>query len=160
MVVDFNYTTVGLEVTFRNRSKDIPNNSKLLWNFGDGDESSEENPIHNYKLSGIFSVSLSVKNQDDIIIGKCIQEVFVSNEVKTHLSGSIYELIDIYIPKSIFGYIPYNIKRQFIEKWQLYIQPLVDHEIPLEQYNNELYYEALENQLIMELAAYDLCQLN
>ena len=155
MVVDFNYTTVGLEVTFRNRSKDIPNNSKLLWNFGDGDEYSEENPIHNYKLSGIFSVSLSVKNQDDIIIGKCIQEVFVSNEVKTHLSGSIYELIDIYIPKSIFGYIPYNIKRQFIEKWQLYIQPLVDHEIPLEQYNNELYYEALENQLIMELAAYD-----
>ena len=71
------------------------------------------------------------------------------------LPGSIYELIDTYIPEDIFGKLTLKEKQQFIEKWQLYIQPLVNHEVPIEEFNNELYYEALENQLIMELAAYD-----
>ena len=43
----------------------------------------------------------------------------------------------------------------YINKWQLYIHPLVNHFIPKEEYNNELYYEGLENQLIMELSAWD-----
>ena len=71
------------------------------------------------------------------------------------MPGSIYELIDTYIPEDIFGKLTLKEKQQFIEKWQLYIQPLVNHEVPIEEFNNELYYEALENQLIMELAAYD-----
>ena len=33
--------------------------------------------------------------------------------------------------------------------------PLVNHLIPLEESYNELYFEALENQLVMEAAAYD-----
>ena len=69
-------------------------------------------------------------------------------------------LINTYIPYSIFGEVSSSIKQQFIEKWQLYIHPLVNHEIPVEDFDNELYYEALENQLIMELAAYDYMILN
>ena len=44
----------------------------------------------------------------------------------------------------------------YITKWQLYLQPIVNHEIPISRYSNENYYEALENQLIMELAVYDI----
>ena len=46
-------------------------------------------------------------------------------------------------------------KTAYITKWQLYIFPLVNHIIPPDKYNDELWYEGLENQLIMELAVWD-----
>ena len=48
-------------------------------------------------------------------------------------------------------------KDYFIKKWQLYIGPLVNHDLPIpfEELNNEVFYEGLENQLVMELAVYD-----
>jgi len=155
MVVDYNFTTVGLEVSFDNLSEGVPVGYLYRWDFGDNSNSEEENPIHVYGKSKFYKVILSVLNNDLQVVGQCTQKVAVSNVVKTTLSDTIYKLIDTYIPTNIFGYIPINVKKQFIEKWQLYIQPLVNHKIPIEEYNNELYYEALENQLIMELAAYD-----
>ena len=41
MVVDFNYTTVGLEVTFTNLSTGVPEGYTYLWDFGDGTSSKE-----------------------------------------------------------------------------------------------------------------------
>lgn len=159
MVVDFNYTTVGLEVTFTNLSTGVPEGYTYLWDFGDGTSSKELSPVHEYPKSGFYKTSLSVLNEASMVISKREQSISVSDKVKTHLSDSIYVLINTYIPESIFGYVPIGVKKQFIEKWQLYIQPLVNHCIPIEEYNNELYYEALENQLIMELAAYDFMVL-
>ena len=159
MVVDFNYTTVGLEVTFTNLSTGVPEGYTYLWDFGDGTSSKELSPVHEYPKSGFYKTSLSVLNEASMVISKREQSISVSDRVKTHLSDSIYVLINTYIPESIFGYVPIGVKKQFIEKWQLYIQPLVNHCIPIEEYNNELYYEALENQLIMELAAYDFMVL-
>ena len=150
MVVDYNFTTVGLEVSFDNLSEGVPVGYLYRWDFGDNSNSEEENPIHVYGKSKFYKVILSVLNNDLQVVGQCTQKVAVSNVVKTTLSDTIYKLIDTYIPTNIFGYIPINVKKQFIEKWQLYIQPLVNHKIPIEEYNNELYYEALENQLIME----------
>ena len=98
---------------------------------------------------------MSIVDSNNRPVEKVTKTVLISDKVKTHLSNSIYVLINTYIPYSIFGKVPSSVKQQFIEKWQLYIQPLVNHEIPVEDFNNELYYEALENQLIMELAAYD-----
>lgn len=159
MVVDFNYTTVGLQVTFTNLSSQVPDGYSYLWDFGDGSTSEELNPVHIYEQPDFYRVTLSILNQAHIKVADRSQSIGVTDKVKTHLSNTIYILIDTYIPKSIFGYVPIEIKRQFIEKWQLYIQPLVNHCIPIEQYSNELYYEALENQLIMELAAYDFMVL-
>lgn len=155
MIVDFTFTTSGTTVKFQNLSENVPG-VKYSWNFGDGNTSCDKNPVHKYSCSGNYSVSLEVS---DVVSGKVLgistEEILATDFVKTHLSCSIYHLIDTYIPQDIFGYIPGRIKKQFIEKWQLYLQPLVNHCIPVEEYNNELYYEALENQLIMELAAYD-----
>ena len=155
MVVDFNYATVGLKVTFENLSSKVPSDYTYHWDFGDGTQSTLFNPTHGYDKPGFYRVILSVEDPSSKVVGSSEQKVPVTDKAKTHLSASIYQLIDTYLPEDIFGTVSISIKRQFIEKWQLYLQPLVNHCIPLQEYNNEMYYEALENQLIMELAAYD-----
>lgn len=154
-MVDFRYTTNGLEVVFNNLSDDYPLDYIWAWDFGDGITSNEESPTHSYEKADFYKVTLKVLDQEGVIVDKVSKKVALSDQVKTHLPDTIYNLIDTYIPASIFGKITTDIKQQFIGKWQLYIQPLVNHEVPLEEYSNENYYEALENQLIMELAAYD-----
>lgn len=155
MVVDFNYATVGLKVTFENLSTGVPSDYTYHWDFGDNTQSTLNNPTHEFDKPGFYKVTLLVKDPALNTVGSSEQRVPVTDKAKTHLSGSIYQLIDTYIPENIFGVVTTSTKRQFIEKWQLYLQPLVNHCIPLQEYNNEMYYEALENQLIMELAAYD-----
>lgn len=155
MVVDFNYATVGLKVTFENLSTRVPSDYTYHWDFGDNTQSTINNPTHEFDKPGFYKVILVVKDPASNTVGSSEQRVPVTDKAKTHLSGSIYQLIDTYIPENIFGVVTTSTKRQFIEKWQLYLQPLVNHCIPLQEYNNEMYYEALENQLIMELAAYD-----
>lgn len=155
MVVDFNYATVGLKVTFENLSTRVPSDYTYHWDFGDNTQSTLNNPTHEFDKPGFYKVILVVKDPASNTVVSSEQRVPVTDKAKTHLSGSIYQLIDTYIPENIFGVVTTSTKRQFIEKWQLYLQPLVNHCIPLQEYNNEMYYEALENQLIMELAAYD-----
>lgn len=155
MVVDFNYATVGLKVTFENLSTGVPSDYTYHWDFGDNTQSTLNNPTHEFDKPGFYKVTLLVKDPASNTVGSSEQRVPVTDKAKTHLSGSIYQLIDTYIPENIFGVVTTSTKQQFIEKWQLYLQPLVNHCIPLQEYNNEMYYEALENQLIMELAAYD-----
>lgn len=155
MVVDFNYATVGLKVTFENLSTGVPSDYTYHWDFGDNTQSTLNNPTHEFDKPGFYKVTLLVKDPASNTVGSSEQRVPVTDKAKTHLSGSIYQLIDTYIPENIFGVVTTSTKRQFIEKWQLYLQPLVNHCIPLQEYNNEMYYEALENQLIMELTAYD-----
>ena len=155
-MVDFNYTTNGLEVKFNNLSDYYPAEHTWLWDFGDGETSIETNPTHTFPKPNFYRVVLRVLDSAGEVIDKTSKRVNVSDMVKTHLSDTIYKLIDTYIPESIFGEITSELKQQFIGKWQLYLQPLVNHEIPLEEYSNENYYEALENQLIMELSAYDI----
>lgn len=155
MVVDFNYATVGLKVTFENLSTGVPSDYTYHWDFGDNTQSTLNNPTHEFDKPGFYKVTFLVKDPASNTVGSSEQRVPVTDKAKTHLSGSIYQLIDTYIPENIFGVVTTSTKRQFIEKWQLYLQPLVNHCIPLQEYNNEMYYEALENQLIMELAAYD-----
>lgn len=155
MVVDFNYATVGLKVTFENLSTGVPSDYTYHWDFGDNTQSTLNNPTHEFDKPGFYKVTLLVKDPASNTVGSSEKRVPVTDKAKTHLSGSIYQLIDTYIPENIFGVVTTSTKRQFIEKWQLYLQPLVNHCIPLQEYNNEMYYEALENQLIMELAAYD-----
>lgn len=161
MVVDFICNTIGLESKFTNLSYQVPSEYTYSWDFGDDSSTSTElNPKHTYNKIGFYRVSLSILDGNHRPIEVVSKILLITDKVKTHLSNSIYVLINTYIPYSIFGEISSSVKQQFIEKWQLYIQPLVNHKIPIEQYNNELYYEALENQLIMELAAYDLMILN
>ena len=152
--MDFKYKSKGLTVYFDYVGVTPPGFS-LYWEFGDGNTSNELSPTHTYENSDFYQVRVFLKNSSLQTVDTASTEIGVSDRLKTTLSDSIYNLIDEYIPSDSFGTLTYKRKQFYIQKWQLYLQPLVNHFIPVEEYANEMYYEALENQLIMELAAYD-----
>lgn len=156
MALDFSQSVLGLDVSFRITSK-VPADQTPVWDFGDdtGLISGELNPKHSYETSGYYTVTVKLTNSEEEVTDQRVKLIIVSEYSKTHLTDSIYNLIDTYIPANLRINMTPDEKAVYINKWQLYIQPLVNHEIPLEEYSNELYYEGLENQLIMELAAYD-----
>lgn len=153
MTVEFTASTQGLRVRLMNLSSNT-GSATPLWDFGDGHVSTEKNPSHIYSELGRYTITLKYL-EEETVVGSMDQNIMVSDKVKTTLSDTIYTLINTYLPEEVFGEISTTLKHQLINKWQLYIGPLVDHCIHIEDYSNELYYEALENQLVMELAAYD-----
>ena len=160
MKIDFQIITEGLTANFQLLSK-VPASLIPSWDFGDDTdgEYNKKSPSHTYGRPGIYHVNLKLESSTDGIVGEVTKVLLISDVVKTHLPDSIYNLINSYIPKELAKSMTNEEKALHINKWQLYLQPLVvrssGNEIPLEQYNNELYYEGLENQLIMELAAFD-----
>lgn len=54
--VDFSFSVEGRTVTFENKSMDAVSYS---WDFGDGNTSTEENPIHTYAEDGTYTVVLT-----------------------------------------------------------------------------------------------------
>jgi glucose/arabinose dehydrogenase len=56
---DATAVVAGTAVTFQDRS-DVPSAAAWHWAFGDGAESDERNPVHEYKYGGIFDVRLTV----------------------------------------------------------------------------------------------------
>jgi PKD repeat protein len=59
-VANFTFTVNGLVVTFTNTSQ---HGTSYEWDFGDGGFSTEENPVHEYPYSDIFTVTLTVTNE-------------------------------------------------------------------------------------------------
>lgn len=159
MTVDFIPQIEGLTVTFVNISTPQRPDVGLTieWDFGDGEIVRDEvNPTHTYQRLGRYDVTLKYTSTPSI--GRedsSTKSIMVSDQVKTVLSDTIYNLINNYLPPDIFEDFTAAIKQYYIQKWQLYIYPLVNHYIDVSNYTNELYYEALENTLIMEAAAYD-----
>ena len=154
MAVEFTHSTHKLDVRFTNLSTST-GQAKPNWDFGDGQTSEEINPTHHFDERGRYDVTLKYILADGTAVGEFTQVVMVSDMVNTTLPDTIYLLINTYLPAETFGEIDPKIKNQFINKWQLYLGPIVNHRIPECEFTNELYFEALENQLIMELAAYD-----
>ena len=153
--LDFVATTNGLEVSFRVLSQ-VPVKAIFDWDFGDdkGSAYDVKQPTYTYEKSGFYTVALNITNSDGLNLS-ATKLVIVNTEAVTTLTDSIYNLINYFIPSEISDGITIEEKEMYITKWQLYIQPLVNHCIPLDKYNDELMYGALENQLIMELAAWD-----
>ena len=162
MDLAFVYVAKGLEVSFKVLNK-VPANATVGWDFGVSEGSSTDiNPTFTYESPGYYNVTLTiteppVEEGGERIKSTVSQTVMVTDiGVKTHLNDSIYNLIDLYVPANLVSDgMSLQEKATYIQKWQLYIGPLVDRCIPVEEYTNELQYEGLENQLIMELAVWD-----
>lgn len=159
--VGFLFTRVGLEVTFRDISREVPVGSTYHWDFGDSNVAEgEKNPVNTFDLPGFYLVTLTITVPplvvgDDPIPHTSRQVVGLTVTANTVLSDTIYNLIDGLVPAGFLDLANFEVsKRRYIEKWQLYLQPLVNHDIPVQDFNNEMNYEALENQLVMELAVY------
>jgi len=67
-VVRFEYSrfrcdnTTNTCVQFQNLSEDITERSTFTWSFGDGEQSNDENPVHQFDYYGEFNVALRVTN--------------------------------------------------------------------------------------------------
>ena len=63
---------------FINNSTNVTDATTYKWDFGDGSESEEKNPTHTYDNGGIYSVTLTVKNdngmEDDTTISVTIND--------------------------------------------------------------------------------------
>ena len=155
MNLAFVYVTKGLQVSFRIISK-VPAGVTTSWDFGDskGSSSNDRSPSYTYETAGFYTVTLRVTIGEETIEQSQLVMVSEDENITTHLSDSIYTLIDSYIPKEL-GTMTFDQKVAYITKWQLYIGPLVNHEILPDKYQDELAYEGLENQLVMELAAWE-----
>lgn len=84
-VLDKDETCDG-ELAFSDQS--VGNPQSWLWNFGDGQTSTEQNPVHLYASNGVYSVQLKVHNEwgvDSLTLIDCIRverpEVPLVNEV-------------------------------------------------------------------------------
>ena len=76
-IASFTSALNGLTVNFTNKSTDEDNdNLTYVWNFGDGETSTEENPTHTYASAGNYTVSLIAKD------AKGLESVAFTSSVK------------------------------------------------------------------------------
>lgn len=106
----FKYTNLfGTKVSFTNCSSYGTN---YYWNFGDGTNSNEENPIHNYVYSGSYNVKLKISN--DIYIDSINNIITVSDEISLNNNIGIknfpatLDIDDDRINDLLFTTITYN----------------------------------------------------
>lgn len=156
-ISQFGYTLNGLEVQFTSLSLNVTAGTTYSWDFGDGNVSTEQNPLHTFATEAFFIVTLSVTNPDD---------TFSDSSNTLNLSGSpaptlftnIPNIIDLYAPSSIIGLIQYNQQKEFfISKWQNYLQPQMDS--PAIEVSNtyiEQSWPPLANSLIARLVVIDI----
>ena len=62
-ISDFQSGCNPLEVKFIPQVNSISSITEYQWDFGNGFQSYDEQPIHTYNIEGMFDVSLVVKNQ-------------------------------------------------------------------------------------------------
>ncbi len=82
-ISDFSFTENNNEATFTN-SATIPafTNTTFLWDFGDGNSSTLENPTHNYSSNDDFLITLTVQNE-------CGSSVFTKNRSQATLVNGL-----------------------------------------------------------------------
>jgi PKD repeat protein len=71
--IDFTSNVIGDSVLFTNTSI---NATDFLWDFGDDQTSTEENPTHNYEMDGVYTVVLTASNDCETV--SLEQEVIIS----------------------------------------------------------------------------------
>ncbi len=78
LFADFDYTKNELSVQLINLAD---SNAMYLWDFGDGNTSTEENPEHTYSESGIYEICLLVSND--------CEEIEICMEVEVRPSSAV-----------------------------------------------------------------------
>ncbi len=117
----FSYTADDLTVTFTNLST---GGGTYFWDFGDGNNSNEENPTHTYLSEGIYIVSLTLTND-------CGQNTF-TDTIDVIVNTQYYSTVDIKIfpnpvEKYLFIYSAEEIK--YIEIISMYGNVIISAEI-------------------------------
>lgn len=96
-------TTINVdnEISFTDLSSNAP--TSWLWNFGDGETSTDQNPVHSYTVSGVYSISLTSANnygsssetKTDYITITAIPEADFSADQTTIMAGESVQFTDL-----------------------------------------------------------------
>jgi len=147
----FTYKGDGLKVSFKsNTSTGVTPSDTFKWEFGDNSTSTDQNPDHTYNGSGFFLVKLTITAGSET---ESFQRTIGVANTGQPLSKPLYQVVDDYLPAG-FTMDPED-KEIKIQKWQLFLSALVNHEIPLEDIYDEFAYTPLENTLVAQLIAYE-----
>lgn len=82
-VAAFSTAVNGVEVLFNNTSVFA---DEYLWDFGDGTQSTVENPTHTYTQNGLFNVTLTVKDTDCDIRSTTIEQVNIQTSTLNNVN--------------------------------------------------------------------------
>lgn len=153
-VAYFGYSKSGMTVNFVNSSLNSP--TSFQWDFGDGTTSIEKSPSHTFSEMGFFTVTLIASNTDGD--SEPLVLTIGAGNVNDMLNASILELIDHYLPSALKGELGATEKISLIQKWQLYLQPLVliPYRVLEQDTYNEFKWPGLVNSLIAQLVSYDI----
>ncbi|TVR81371.1 MAG: PKD domain-containing protein [Chitinophagaceae bacterium] len=80
----------GAEVSFVNLSDSAGVNINYHWNFGDGNSSTSENPVHIYTVPGIYNITLTVESLDG-----CVDSIVKNIEIYPQPNASFTISSDI-----------------------------------------------------------------
>lgn len=86
-VPSFDYSSSALTLTFYNTSLQ---STTYEWDFGDGETSTEENPVHTYANSGAYTVTLNATNDDGTITKTVMQTVVAWSGPLVKLTGDLF----------------------------------------------------------------------
>lgn len=82
------------ELTFTNTSE---NATSFEWNFGDGTESNEKDPVHKYSTAGNFTITLKVDDSKtatkSVIVHDADRAVYFSNNIESDLDITLFDRI-------------------------------------------------------------------
>ena len=146
---NFNPQVNGLSVGFINASTGNP--LTFVWDFGDGNTSTDNNPTHVYGYAGYFTITLTAT---DGVTSNVYSLLLGVSAVGPTLSASIKDLVLKTVPSDII--IDPSILSMAIQKWQSFLQPLVKPKVQTIDTFNEFAYTALANTLIILLVSYEL----
>ena len=94
--------SVPLTVSFTDQSTGSPTSWK--WTFGDGNASTEKNPVHTYNKSGLYSVTLTASNANGSNALTKTSYIAVSNSLVAAFSASqlqdLYRLVSVLLTRA------------------------------------------------------------
>jgi PKD repeat protein len=156
-ISQFGYQVNDLEITFTSLSLNVDVDTTYLWDFGDGNTSAEENPIHTYLAPAFYNVKLTVTNLD-ASTSESIVLINISGTQNPEIFNDIPSMVDLYSPTEIIGTVRNHQQKEFlISKWQAYLQPLVvDKIVTIENTYNPNAYSPLANSLIAKLVVIEI----
>lgn len=142
----------GLSVSFKNTSSGGP--SSFSWDFGDGSTpSTDENPTHDYSsempFGGWVVVKLTISKDGE---SNSVKEVRLGISPTTQaLPTPIRVFVNELLTPTV---VPDTIFSTLLTKWQIYLRNFA--KVDIREFNNELVWPALYNQLIAYLIILDV----
>ena len=84
---------LGAEIQFSDSSTQEPN--EWLWDFGDGNTSTEQNPTHAYVSTGVFDVKLTASNEYGSVIQINRNFITILDTTVSDYDGNKYKVVQI-----------------------------------------------------------------